>query len=106
MSSSEEFGAEKLNCKAWLTYRILDMESQVLLKAANNGELYRNVLEKVEREDKIKRGTLVDRKRHLIKIGVISEETLKSEYPSKGRPKKRLFMNTANKKRLMSLFNE
>jgi hypothetical protein len=89
-----------------LIKKVLDLESRTLLSAAKNGELLQNVVEWCEREKKVKSSTLSDRKRYLMKLGLMSEEVIRPDKPARGRPKKRLIMTEENRRRFEEYFGE
>jgi hypothetical protein len=90
----------------FLIKRIQDRESRVLMAAAKNGELLQDVVRWATEEGKMKRTTLTERKQYLLDHGLISEEIVKAEKPSRGRPKKRLILTEENKKRFQEYFEE
>ncbi len=87
-----------------LLQKAVDLESQLIMTAAKNGELYSELLEGAVRAGKVKKSTLVDRKQALLNLGLISQEYIKNG--GRGRPKMRLFMNNTNRHRFEELFGK
>lgn len=85
-----------------LLKKAVDLESRLIMAAAKNGEFYSDLLEWAVRTGKAKKSTLVDRKETLLEQGLISQENIKNG-GGRGRPRMRLFMSDANRKRFEEL---
>lgn len=86
-----------------LIKKVLDVESRILLTAAKNEHLYKDVMKWAMEKGVAKRSTLSDRKQYLMELGIISEKTTEKT-GKRGRPKKRLCMTKENVKRFEKLF--
>ncbi len=87
-----------------LLKKAVDLESRLIMAAAKNGEFYSDLLEWAVKTGRTKKSTLADRKQALLELGLISQAAIKKV--GMGRPRIRLFMSDANRKRFEELFGK